>query len=52
MFYEVIEKIRALFDDREAQNERFNCINDKLADISTDVRYLVARVISLEKLAK
>jgi len=49
---EVIEKIRALFDDREAQNERFGRIANTLDDISTDVRYLVARVVKLEKLAK
>lgn len=48
----VIEKIRALFDDREVQNERLDRIEDKLDKISTDTSYLVARVARLENLAK
>ncbi|NPV54900.1 MAG: hypothetical protein HPY71_15530 [Firmicutes bacterium] len=49
---EVIDKVRALFDDREVQNDRLDRIESKLDDISTDTRYLVARVAKLEKSAK
>lgn len=49
---EVIEKIRALFDDREVQNNRFDIIENKLEGVSLDLRYLVTRVIRLEQVAK
>ncbi|RJQ30396.1 MAG: hypothetical protein C4589_03545, partial [Peptococcaceae bacterium] len=49
---EVIEKIRALFDGWQAHEEKFARIINTLDDISIDVRYLVARVVKLEKLAK
>ena len=42
---EVIDKIRALFDTWQVHE-------DKLDDISTDTRYLVARVAKLEKTAR
>ncbi|MDA8097202.1 MAG: hypothetical protein RDV00_05925 [Clostridia bacterium] len=49
---EVIEKIKALFDDREIQNNRFDIIENKLDGVSLDLRYLVTRVIRLEQVAK
>jgi uncharacterized protein YoxC len=49
---EVIEKIKVLFDGWQAHEDKLARIIDTLDDISTDVRYLVARVVKLEKLAK
>jgi len=49
---EVINKIRALFGDREAQNERLDRIESKVDSTEIDTHYLVARVSRLEKLAK
>ncbi len=49
---EVIDKIRALFDDREMQNHRFDRIEVKLENIIVDVSYLVTKVSRLEKAAK
>lgn len=49
---EVIEKIRVLFDGWQAHEDKIARIIDALDDISTDMRYLVARVVKLEKLAK
>lgn len=49
---EVIDKIRILFDANMLQNDWYERIMDLLDDVSTDVRYLVARVAKLEKIAK
>lgn len=49
---EVIDKIRALFDDRDLQNTRLNRIENKVESIGIDTGYLVARVARLEKAAK
>jgi phage gp16-like protein len=56
---EVIDKIRALFDDREMQNKRIefhdrrlDSIDEKLDRISNDTAYLVSEVISLKRLVK
>lgn len=63
---EVIEKIRAVFDGWKAHEEKLERVMSTLQehetklehvinvvdDISTDTRYLVARVAKLEKLAK
>ncbi|TDA70527.1 MAG: hypothetical protein D9V47_00830 [Clostridia bacterium] len=49
---EIIEKIGALFDDREVQNDRLDRIESKLEDISADVRYLVTKVALVEKMVK
>lgn len=49
---EVIDKIRALFDDRDLQNARLNRIENKVESIGIDTGYLVARVARLEKAAK
>jgi len=49
---EVIDKIKALFDDREVKNDRFDRIEDRLGSIENDTRYLVAKVVRLEKMAK
>lgn len=49
---EVIDKLRALFDDRELQNNRLDRIDEKLDSIEIDTGYLVSRVSRLEKLAK
>lgn len=49
---EVIEKIRALFDDREVQNHRLECIEVKLDGIIVDLSYLVTNVARLERIAK
>jgi septal ring factor EnvC (AmiA/AmiB activator) len=49
---EVIEKIRALFDDRDVQNAMLNSLKEKQDSILADINYLVNRVVRLEKLAK
>lgn len=49
---EVLDKIRALFDDREIQNDRFDRIEKKLDSLSTDVSYLVSNIAKLKMLAK
>lgn len=49
---EVIDKIRALFDDREMQNHRLDRIDVKLENIIVDLSYLVTKVSRLEKVAK
>jgi len=49
---EVIEKIRGLYDDREVQNNRFDRIESKLDDISTDVGYIAAKIAGFGKLAR
>lgn len=49
---EVIEKIRALFDARQAEEEKLDQINGRLDNIETDTGYLVARVAQLEKAAR
>ncbi len=49
---EVIEKIRALFDDREVQNAKLEQIIAREDNISADINYLVSRVVRLEKMAK
>lgn len=49
---EAIDKLKALFDTRMVQNDRFDRLEDKLDDISIDTRYLVARIVQLEKLVK
>lgn len=49
---EVIDKIRALFDDREIQNARLDSIEAKQDSVSADINYLVSRVVRLEKIAK
>ncbi len=56
---EVVDKIRALFDDREIQNKRIelqdrrlDSIDEKLDRISNDTAYLVSEVISLKRLVK
>lgn len=50
--HEVIDKIRALFDARQSQEEKLECIMEKLNNISTNVSYLVARIVKLEELVK
>jgi len=56
---EVIEKIQALFDDREVQNDRFENLEKRMEHlenqvegIAIDTRYLVTRLIRLEKAVK
>jgi hypothetical protein len=49
---EVMNKLGAFFDAREVQNDRFDRICEAIDAISTDTRYLVARVAKLERLAK
>lgn len=49
---EVIDKTRALFDDREVQNDRLDRIENKLDDIATDVSYIAAKIAGLGKLAR
>ncbi|MDH7578275.1 MAG: hypothetical protein QHH75_10770 [Bacillota bacterium] len=49
---EVIEKIRALFDDREVQNAKLDQIIAREENILADINYLVSRVVRLEKMAK
>ncbi len=49
---EVIDKLRALFDDREVQNDRLDRIESRLESLSTDVSYLVAKTATLKMLAK
>lgn len=49
---EVIEKIRILFDARQAGEERLDQINGRLDSIETGTDYLVARVAQLEKVAR
>ena len=49
---EIINSIKALLDGYKTHEERLDRIEDKVDDVSTDVRYLVARVTRLEKLAK
>ncbi|HHY29650.1 MAG TPA: hypothetical protein GX520_03030 [Syntrophaceticus sp.] len=49
---EVIEKIRALFDDRDVQNAMLNSLKEKQDSILADINYLVNRVVRLEKLAQ
>lgn len=49
---EVIDKIRALFDAREVQNDVNAKILDKLEDIEINTNYLVAKVSQLKKIAK
>ena len=45
---EVIEKIRALFDARQAGEEKLDQINGRLDNIETDTGYLVDRVAQLK----
>ncbi len=49
---EVIDKLRALFDNREVQNDRFDRIECKLDDIATDTGYLATKVLQLRQLVK
>jgi len=49
---EVIDKVRALFDDREVQNIRFDKLENQLEALSIDLSFLVTRVIRLEQVAK
>jgi outer membrane murein-binding lipoprotein Lpp len=49
---EVIDKLKALFDARDVQNERLKDMDERLESVETDVRYLVSRVTRLEKMAK
>ena len=49
---EVIDKIKALFDDREVQNERLDRIESKLDLVTSDTGYLMSKVVRLEALAK
>jgi len=49
---EVIEKIRALFDARADHEDKFKRIDKRLDSIENDTAYLVARVASIERLAK
>lgn len=49
---EVIGKIRVLFDAFQSHEERLNRIESRLEDVSTDIRYLVDRVVTVEKLAR
>ncbi|MCL6479931.1 MAG: conserved oligomeric Golgi complex subunit 6 [Peptococcaceae bacterium] len=41
---EIVEKIRALFDAREAQSDKTNQILDKLTDIDDSITYALAKV--------
>jgi chromosome segregation ATPase len=45
---EVIEKIRALFDDRDVQNAMLNSLKEKQDSILADINYLVNRVVRLK----
>lgn len=49
---ELINKVRALFDAREIQNNINKQILDKLENVDININYLVAKVIHLEKIAK
>lgn len=49
---EVIEKVRALFDARQVQEDKLGHISEKLDSIEIDTGYLVSRVARLEKVAK
>ncbi|KJR98028.1 MAG: hypothetical protein VR68_12125 [Peptococcaceae bacterium BRH_c4a] len=49
---EVIDKIKALFDDREVRNDRLERIESKLDVVASDTGYLMTRVTRLEALAK
>ncbi|MDH7577589.1 MAG: hypothetical protein QHH75_07090 [Bacillota bacterium] len=53
---EVIEKVRALFDGFSLRGDQIETLQKRLDErmdsIETDTRYLVARVVMLEKLAK
>ncbi|HBV97733.1 MAG: hypothetical protein JL50_03175 [Peptococcaceae bacterium BICA1-7] len=49
---EVIDRIRALFDNREVQNDRLERIENKLDDMATDVSYVAAKIAVSGKLAK
>lgn len=49
---EVIDKIRALFDDRETQNDRLDRIENKLDDMATDISYIAAKIAGSGKLAR
>jgi len=49
---DVIEKIRALFDDREVQNDRLTRIENKLDRVANDTAYLVTEVAMLKRAAR
>lgn len=49
---EVIDKVRALFDARQIQEDKLGQITEKLDSIEIDTGYLVSRVARLEKVAK
>ena len=49
---EVIDKVRALFDDREVQHIRYDKLENQLEALSIDLSFLVTRVIRLEQVAK
>lgn len=53
---EVIDKLRALFDGFALRGEQIEqlqkYVEERFDSIETDTRYLVARVVRLEKLAK
>lgn len=48
----MIDKIHALFDDREMQNHRLDRIEVKLENVIVDLGYLVAKVARMERMAK
>ncbi|MBO8136765.1 MAG: hypothetical protein H0Z40_01300 [Desulfotomaculum sp.] len=41
---ELVDKVRALFDDREVQNDKLDQISDKLTDIDDSITYVLAKV--------
>ncbi|MCL6478653.1 MAG: hypothetical protein K6T65_09575 [Peptococcaceae bacterium] len=49
---EVIDKIRALFDTRQVHEDKINLLIEGQEDMKTDLRYLVYRVVNLEKVAR
>lgn len=49
---EVADKIRALFDDREVQNDKLARMEDKLERVANDTAYLVSEAARLKRAAK
>lgn len=49
---EIVDRLHALFDDRQVQHGKLQCLEDRLESIEIDTGYLVSRVSSLEKLVK
>lgn len=49
---QVMDKISALFDDREVQNDRFERMESKIDAVFADTRYLVTRIARLGEVTR